>query len=40
MEKMYLDQVQHRQIDLIVVSDAEAILGIGGKLVTLTEVNS
>ncbi|ELU42583.1 nad-dependent malic enzyme [Rhizoctonia solani AG-1 IA] len=29
MERAYLDQTQHRQIDLIVVSDAEAILGIG-----------
>lgn len=32
MERAYLDQTRHRQIDLIVVSDAEAILGIGGKL--------
>ncbi|CAE6514010.1 unnamed protein product [Rhizoctonia solani] len=29
MERAYLDQTRHRQIDLIVVSDAEAILGIG-----------
>lgn len=32
MEKAYLEQTRHRQIDLVVVSDAEAILGIGGKL--------
>ncbi|CAE6459169.1 unnamed protein product [Rhizoctonia solani] len=29
MERAYLDQTHHRKIDLIVVSDAEAILGIG-----------
>lgn len=32
MEKSYLAQTSHRQVDLIVVSDAEAILGIGGEL--------
>lgn len=31
MEKAYLEQTRHREIDLVVVSDAEAILGIGGK---------
>jgi len=29
MEEAYLAQTKGRQIDLIVVSDAEAILGIG-----------
>lgn len=29
MEKAYLEQTRHREIDLVVVSDAEAILGIG-----------
>lgn len=32
MEKAYLEQTRHREIDLVVVSDAEAILGIGGEL--------
>jgi malic enzyme len=37
MERAYLDQTHHRQIDLVVVSDAEAILGIGGKPLILKQ---
>jgi malic enzyme len=31
MEKAFLDEIKGKDIDLIVVSDGEAILGIGGK---------
>ena len=37
MEKDFLDQIKGREIDLVVCSDAEAILGIGDQGVGVSD---